>query len=515
MSFQIVVDLSFLQSNNGLKYILEPVFEGKSSFEILVEKISKFEYDKIIFSDNKELPEDIIRSIEKYNFKIYKSNEDIKDFHNFIEELYKFAVSEKSENIILLYGDYIFLDVQKIEEFISIHNSNLTEYTFGENYVTGIVPEIVTKEFLGKIKSIPARKPDILSRRIFDNLEMDINKFFIEVDIAEVDFSMKRIELAPYSKRNLQLIKNLLKFLSPYEEYRNIYNAIENNPEVLHIYPKYVEIEITNKCNQQCIYCPRTILKRKEENMDFSLYKRIVDELSNTYEDIVLSFTLMGEPLLHPEFKRFVEYTLKESKIYSLIVETNGTLLDNDIIDFLSKFPLNKLIVIFNINSLDEEVYSKLHGSNLFSKVVENIKKFLTYNDINKYRSFIQIIKMKDNFYEIDKFYEYWKKFTDNIIIQKYNNYAGKLIDKNVVDLTPIDRIPCWHLQRDMEIFVNGDVPVCKQVINDEIIVGNIGNSSIKEIWNKMEEYYKDNYLKKYKKLTLCQKCDEWYTYNF
>ncbi len=516
---KILIDTTFLAAANTLKLACEKIYNNQNSIEIIAEKLKNFELDKILFINKKDLTSELEQVCRQYNISIEYPEIEIKNYKDLLNALNILVGKNNIDNIILLYADYIFVDTDKINSMLKLHNSNLTEYTFGENYVTGLVPEILSADFLKKIIEYDLKKPDILSRRVFDNTTADINKFFIEVDIAEVDFSIKRIELTANSKRNIKLLKNILQYSHPSKSYIEIYNTINKHPEVLHIFPKYVEIEITNRCNMRCSFCPRQLMTRQEQDMNFELYKKIIDELTENYDDIIVAYSLFGEPLLHPEFKNFVKYTIENSNIFSLIIETNAVLMTDDMIKFLSAFPPDKLIIIFGVDAIKPETYEKIRISNdnknLFSTVKTNIEKFLTFNDINKYRSFIQILKLKDNFLEIEDFYNYWKKFTDNIIIQKYNNYINQLPDKSITDLTPLDRLPCWHLQRDLEIFSNGTVPLCKQIINDTNIIGNLNNEKIIDIWNKLKTPFRDNYHTDFNKINICRKCDEWYTYNF
>ena len=166
-------------------------------------------------------------------------------------------------------------------------------------------------------------------------------------------------------------------------------------------------------------------------------------------------------------------------------------------------------------NKTIADYLNKIEDKDAFNKVMTNIMDFLKHNDYNKFRTFVQIRKVKENNLEIEDFYNFWKSKGAGVIIQKYNHYLNTLEDRSVVDLTPLDRQPCWHLLRDMEIFVNGDIPVCKQDFNGKMILGNAGENTIKDIWDKLKEYYILNYKEKFDKINICTSCDEWYTYNF
>ena len=517
----ILIDTTWIHYLQTFKYSLENI-NGKNSLQILLEKLSKLNIDKLLLLPPKnELDDSIKAAIEiakNFNIATEFSKIVVRNKKEQLETLSIFLSNNNYENIILLYSDSPFIDIDELLKLYNLHKEGKAEYTFGDNYAEGLVPEILSRNFIEKVKEKNYKKPDILSRKVFDCIEDDINKYFIEVQVAEKDFSIKRFELTASSKRNIEIIKNLKKFVDFNCSYIDLFNAIEEHPEILHIFPRYVEIEITNNCNLNCSFCPRIKMNRKVEDMHFSLFKKIIDQLASAYDDIIVSFTLMGEPTMHPFFVEFVDYAIN-SKIFNIIIETNGTLFNNELIKNLSSYPIDKLTILFGIDAINSATYNKLRasydGKNYFETVCNNIKNFLEYRSENRLRTFIQIIKMEDNKKELEDFYKFWEKFTGNIVIQKYNNYLNLLPDREIADFTPLDRVPCWHLQRDIEIFSNGSVPLCKQDINCSKLIGNLNNETIIEIWEKLKKYYIENAKFNFNDIKECSICDEWWTFNF
>lgn len=69
---------------------------------------------------------------------------------------------------------------------------------------------------------------------------------------------------------------------------------------------RIIEIDITNACDKRCSNCTRLCGHQKKPFfMDFETFKRAVDSLDG-YQGI--RSIMGGEPTLHPEFERFVEY---------------------------------------------------------------------------------------------------------------------------------------------------------------------------------------------------------------
>lgn len=80
-------------------------------------------------------------------------------------------------------------------------------------------------------------------------------------------------------------------------------------------------LEITNRCNLNCVFCPKTT--RKGHQLTIQEFETLTDKLVGHIK--FLYFHLMGEPLLHPHLPQFI--TTAKAKGFIPILTTNGTLL--------------------------------------------------------------------------------------------------------------------------------------------------------------------------------------------
>ena len=80
-------------------------------------------------------------------------------------------------------------------------------------------------------------------------------------------------------------------------------------------------LEITNICNLDCVFCPKT--KRKKHSLSLEEYHTLTDKLIGNIK--FLYFHLMGEPFLHPLLPDFIR--IAREKGFIPILTTNGTLL--------------------------------------------------------------------------------------------------------------------------------------------------------------------------------------------
>ena len=85
------------------------------------------------------------------------------------------------------------------------------------------------------------------------------------------------------------------------------------------------QIEVTRRCNLNCIQCNRK-KDRKEKVLTFSQFKKIVDAAMPIQKVQLLGG---GEPFLNKDIKKMIDYC-GEKKIHMGIV-TNGTLLPDTV----------------------------------------------------------------------------------------------------------------------------------------------------------------------------------------
>ena len=149
-------------------------------------------------------------------------------------------------------------------------------------------------------------------------------------------------------------------------------------------------IIISEECNISCHYCVANELfvEKKKKNpqasryMDLEEFKEIVDFVIKTRNSIQISG---GEPSLHPQIEKILDYVIRNEKVEEVSFLTNGIAIEK-VINQLCH-PKMKLGVSLNSpNSIGEEKYKK---------IIDNLDElyFKRYNDrfglsINMYKGF-------------------------------------------------------------------------------------------------------------------------------
>ena len=136
-----------------------------------------------------------------------------------------------------------------------------------------------------------------------------------------------------------------------------------------------VYLEISNRCNLSCSFCPGT--RRPAGAMDRDRFACLLDRLQSWTD--YLYFHLMGEPLCHPELDLFLE--LAGQKGFKVILTTNGTLLPQRQEQLLAAPALHKVNIslhAFEANDLNVPLSDYLEGCFAFGRAAAG-KKLVVY----------------------------------------------------------------------------------------------------------------------------------------
>lgn len=474
------------------------VFNGESTYAPVINKIeAEFPESKILFS----VPKTYSGLIEKLDNVIRRNDNEIADWKMTADHF-------DADNFVRIYADSPFVDSAIISEMLNVHTTYIAEYTYSENIPDGFCCDIISRLL---IQSLPDSEDDTKSLPIQQVIKTNINQFDVELFYKEPDIRNKRLTFRTGSKREKQIIENIFNIENRIPAYSEITELINSNPEVLYTGPSYVELELTDKSSFETIYSYNSLVEKKRGEIDPGLVEKIISELDSFGLPYAISLTGSGDPLQHSSFFAILDIIAQGKELETLIIETDGTELDPGFLNYIQEHHDLPLKMIVECNGFNRETYSSVHQADLFDNVLKNIETLHTALGENLY---LQIMKINETEPFLDSYYDFWENKKINIILQKQNTYLGKLKDRRYYDLTPLVRIPCWHLQRDLTIFADGSVPYCKQDLNCKFSSYNAAEIPISEIWSTRRQSFINNYKNDYPSTPDCKTCDEWFTFN-
>ena len=454
-----------------------------------------------------------------------------------LEELSRLSVGY--DLVYFAWADCPLLDTSLAAALAERHTRYGAEYSYADGWPYGFAPEILAPHTAGILAKLTVDDDAPVERdALFQVIQKDINAFDIETELSPVDLRPYRLSLTADSKRNLLLLKRWME--AGLHSASEAEKLINEKPELLRSFPAYFNIQVTGACPQACSLCPWPVygggtvpVTERKDHMPVDAFEGLLNKIEDFAGDAVIGVSLWGELSLHPRRGELIGMVLDRPAL-SLVVETSGVGWNEEELGALAeaasraaprKNHMAPLSWIVSLDAHDPERYREVRGPG-FAEARSTAKTLFSLFPLDVY---VQAVRVKDFEDDIECFYRSWKdepevpavrkKDGSHVIIQKYDNFAGALPKMQASDLSPVKRRPCWHIQRDMNILLDGRSPCCREDLDslkgngNREPWGNVFTEDLAVIWERGAALYLEHCKAEYP--GICGHCDEYYTYNF
>ncbi len=297
-------------------------------------------------------------------------------------------------------------------------------------------------------------------------------------------------------------LRNTIKACIPDKVMGNIYvnykRTIADSNDCLNLPLEQVRIEVSSLCNLRCKHCASGAQyeSTNREIMTPAIFKVLLEQLKeiDTLKDAVLY--LGGEPLLNNHLPDFISQLHNETSIIHTRFNTNGMLLKEEISRRLLDTDLGIIQVSIDGNSPEESEQIRI-GSN-YDTVKNNI-----YNFIKLAEGYDTTINIANT--QIAKSEDELLKGKPEVPLFLINDFKAEMIEPNYAmkwpgqsDQSLIDngfrsitidaqKDDCIHPLREMTLRSNGDCVLCCYDITGMMVIDNIQNNTVSNIWNSAE----------------------------
>ena len=249
--------------------------------------------------------------------------------------------------------------------------------------------------------------------------------------------------------------------------------------------PRELMIEVTNRCNANCVMCPHEKMKRPRGHMAWDIFTKIVDDASR-FEGRGLWITLHkdGEPLLDPLlFDRIARVRERLPRSW-IQFNSNAQLLTDDMAARLLQSPPDR--VVFSVDGATRETYEDIRGGLNYDVVCRNIESFLDRRRAagSPLKVTMQMVVNRENLPEVDAYRRRWGGKVDLIVLKPMHNFLVKGTSARGAGLETFQRARCLQPFSNMVIFWTGDLGLCCWDYDNLVGLGNVRDAHLLDLYN-------------------------------
>lgn len=262
--------------------------------------------------------------------------------------------------------------------------------------------------------------------------------------------------------------------------------------------PKVLSIEVTTRCNLDCVYCTRKAQQVGNIDISEELIQQIDKEIDKFDRIIICG---IGESFLYPEIYKIIE-KFKEQKF---CIVTNGTVP----IDFekLNK-NYNVEMLIFSVDAIDKEKINRISKNYNFGNLIKNFEEYKLYYrktrrriqrvlncTLNEYNT-CQILKLVGFAarYKFDTIHFSLPRGKESYIRENQEELkdilsmaSKKAAENGIYFVDPFETCCIYLKWITPYISINGDIFPCSETLYTNKKLGNLFNQKFSEIWTSNE----------------------------
>ncbi|MCU0610879.1 MAG: radical SAM protein [Candidatus Eisenbacteria bacterium] len=180
--------------------------------------------------------------------------------------------------------------------------------------------------------------------------------------------------------------------------------AVRRRPRVVRSWPRFLQFEVTSRCNMACAQCSRSTLgvPARQGHMSLTLFESLLGQF-HRYQSVTLHG--LGEPLLNPELPAMVKAVRARSAHVRVGFNTNGLRLTPDLARSLAEAGLDEIGV--SLDAASSDTHRAVRGGG-FEEIVARVRAVCASREPRPAMA-LALVVMEPNIGELVQFVELGK----------------------------------------------------------------------------------------------------------
>jgi radical SAM protein with 4Fe4S-binding SPASM domain len=245
--------------------------------------------------------------------------------------------------------------------------------------------------------------------------------------------------------------------------------------------------------------------------MSFDFFRKVVDEANEISSQ--LNFSFFGEPMMHPEFLKFMDYLKQRNPQLEVVMNTNLSYATKEIFQKLIEIDLTELRI--SIDAATQEMYDVVRAgqscvdlggapahNDRFKTICAKTDYWFKLPDHRPTRHVFTVSEA--NLSELESYVKHWLPLlgeNDTILCKNVLTYGGKMWDGLVCQ----NSCNVWESDT-LTVDWTGRVSPCNLDVNMEMTIGSVVDESLSSI-HKSKRRRKMERLSKTKRIVACKNC--------
>ncbi|MEK6765012.1 MAG: radical SAM/SPASM domain-containing protein [Planctomycetota bacterium] len=260
-----------------------------------------------------------------------------------------------------------------------------------------------------------------------------------------------------------------------------------------------VDVELTNKCNSDCLICPRDAITRPKGVMSEDVFKAVSEKLVS--EGSLITFSGMGDPLSHPNVFEWIYDIRRKGGDMGIVI--NPESLNKDISQKLVEARPNSITLSFP--SIRREVFERLCPKVSYDNA---LKRTFELIDIVRGKVGLRVtgIITDINTGELEEYVSFWKERGVGSSMTVCHGRGGNLRAPGIYELQSfgLESGICSLFQFHTFVTWEGEVLACCHDLTGATRIGSLANDDVSVIAERKRKVLKD-----FMPFPVCGQCDE------